>query len=204
MILSAHSIMGRRTNLEGSGCKDYAAQNLNYAGHTWATRWLLAALPRKSYEDSRESNFQILLDILVSDMENLFSSGVPALDGTVHYLAVVHVMGDWPFLAKAFQFNRSFLNALKHPSSKEPRKGICHHCQADQETYSFEDFSSPEPPWRLTLNAVMPFDLQPCLLRLPHEPANAMGFSARPVPWVPPRLREGGRVICVGFAFRVL
>ena len=53
------------------------------------------------YDDARTGNFQNL-EYLVEDMRSLFYDGITSRDGTTYFFAVIHVMGDWPFLAKAF------------------------------------------------------------------------------------------------------
>ena len=102
MILSAHSALGKGSRLPAEDKSDYDKQCLNYTGHTWASRWLLAVLPRKMYDDARTGNFQKVLEYLVEDMRSLFYDGITSRDGTTYFFAVIHVMGDWPFLAKAF------------------------------------------------------------------------------------------------------
>ena len=157
LILAAHSALGRGTGLQGSEAKEFAHQRLNYAGNTLCTRWLLAALPRYMYEDERGPNLQIVLRTLVEDMNGLLNAGIKGLDGKTYYMAVVHCIGDWPWLAKAFEFQRSFSNSAKQPSSKTAARGICHVCLADQANLPWEDFDSEEPRWRATCNLVRRF-----------------------------------------------
>ena len=54
------------------------------------------------YDDARTGNFQKVLEYLVEDMRSLFYDGITSRDGATYFFAVIHVMGDWPFLAKAF------------------------------------------------------------------------------------------------------
>ena len=77
-------------------------------------------LPRKIYDDARTGKFQKVLEYLVEDMRSLFYDGITSRDGTTYFFAVIHVMGDWPFLAKAFNFTRTCQNAAKAPSAKNP------------------------------------------------------------------------------------
>ena len=179
MILSAHSALGRGSNVEGQKCNEYAQQLLNISGHTWATRWLLSVLPRKAYDGERTANFQRVLEFLVDDFRELFYNGVKAPDGTTFYFAVVHVIGDWPFLVKAFTFERSFQNAAKFASANSARRGICHACLADREGIPFEDFHSAEPRWRSTVNAELPFKTLPAICRLPHDASNMMALAGQ-------------------------
>ena len=179
MVLSAHSVLGRGSGFHRSSVKEYAQQDLNFLGHTWGSRWLLAVLPRKMYDDERATNFQTVLEVLAADMKNLLLDGVPSLCGTMHYFAVIHVMGDWPFLQKAFAFDRSFQNAAKQPTAKNPAKGICHVCRADQDGFPWEDFESAEPRWRSSLHVHLPFPEFPPLFLLPHDRSKPMSFPGQ-------------------------
>ena len=183
MILSAHSVLGKGSRVSDASqfsCKEYAKQDLNFTGHTWATRWLLGVLPRALYDEEVTENFQLLLGHLVADLQTLHTQGVKSpITGLMHYMYVINVIGDWPFLAKAFTRTRSFGNAAKAESSKKPGTGICHACLADRPGFPFEDFCSAEPRWRSTLNTVAPYVTVPVLMRLPHNPRDPHGFAGQ-------------------------
>ena len=120
MILSAHSALGRGSNVEAANntSTDDAPQLLNFKGHTMTNRWLLSVLPRKLYHDDRGPNFQHILDVLADDAKKLCVEGLPGLNGDIHFFCIIYVMGDWPWLQKAFNFQRSFQNAAKTPQGK--------------------------------------------------------------------------------------
>ena len=182
MILSAHSALGQGSQVDSDrkSVQEYAKQELNFRGHTWATRWLMALLPRSMYDEEKAGNFQMLLGHLVEDMQSLHSQGIRSpITGRMHYMCVLNVMGDWPFLAKAFTWTRSFGNAAKAETSKKAGTGICHLCLADRPGFPFEDFHSPEPRWRSTLNTVVPYTTVPVLMRLPHDPRDPGGFAGQ-------------------------
>ena len=186
MILSCHSVLGRgcKAGYDESRCEKFAKQELNYAGHTWSTRWLLSVLPRSLYDDARSGNFQLVLNALVSDMLQLFHNGlVSPLSGQRHYFVIINVMGDWPFLKKAFGLCRTFENAAKQASSRAEPKGICHICLADKPGYPWEDFQSPAPKWRTTYNLEPAWSPDMPLMRLPHDatdPAHFPGQASTP------------------------
>ena len=179
MILSGHSVLGAGSNVGPAAKDEYAKQDLNWTGHTQSTRWIFGALPRKQYDDDRAGNFQTLLDRLADDMLELFEKGIPARDGTIHYFAILHIVGDWPWMAKAFNFTRTFSNVAKHASSKNPGKGICHACLAGQDETPFEELETWQPRWKRTLNQEQPYDQPPPLMKLPHDTSSAMSFPGQ-------------------------
>ena len=129
MCLSAHSILGRGTavaNRRKSLATVYEKQDLNFLGHTWSTRWLLAVLPKYFYDNDVDA-YDSIMQNLVDDMNTHLRDGVQSLRSETHWMVVLHVMGDWPFHQKTFHLLRSFANAAKAPSSRTEPKGICHN-----------------------------------------------------------------------------
>ena len=182
MILSCHSVLGMGSGVDSNvhDVEPYDKQELNWTGHTAATRWLLSVLPRSMYDDERSDNYQLLLKHLVADMKELFETGlVNPLTGHTHYFCVINIIGDWPFLGKSFLWNRTFGNSAKKATAKKSPTGICHACWADKPGYPWEDFESPEPRWRQTLNRDEAYTTKPILMELPHDPADPAGFAGQ-------------------------
>ena len=178
MIISAHSVLGLGSR-PGASDTIPDGQELNFIGHTWSTRWLLSVIPRFLYDEKRAANFQIMIQELVDDMNRLFSEGFLSLSGQRHYICILNIMGDWPFLKKAFGWNRTFENAAKHARAKAALKGICHICLADQPGFPWEDFESAEPRWRSTQNLQAAYVNTPALLQLPHDAADPAHFAGQ-------------------------
>lgn len=177
MILSCHSVLGKGCgvkNRRGTLKTDYAKQDLNFLGNTWATRWLLGVLPKGFYDPKKgdAEAYDRLSQALVDDMNHTLETGVLSLDGELHWVVILYVIGDWPFHQKTFHLGRTFGSVAKQASSKTASKGICHNCLADQEGFPWEDFESPEPRWRSTVNTVLPFLEDPIFLQLPHDSNN--------------------------------
>ena len=183
MVLSFHAVLGRGSHQSSEKkptCAEFLPQELNFLGHTFATRYLLSVLPRAMYDDALAGNFQRLLGHLVPDMRSLFEEGLLSpIYNKKFFVCVVNIIGDWPFLAKAFNFNRTFGNSAKRESSKKIPTGICHACLADRPGYPFEDFESSQPRWRQTMNAVPAYDTTPVLMTLPHDPDDPSGFAGQ-------------------------
>ncbi|OLP94840.1 hypothetical protein AK812_SmicGene23111 [Symbiodinium microadriaticum] len=113
-------------------------------------------------------------------MKELFHKGlVNPVTGKTHFFCILNIIGDWPFLAKSFQWTRTFGNSAKKATSKQAAKGICHACWADKPGYPWEDFESAEPRWRRTLNRDEAYDAKPVLMELPHDPADPSAFAGQ-------------------------
>ena len=178
MVLALHSIMGFGSRVESDEAAHPDRQELNMQVHTWASRYLLAVLPRFMYDDRRDGNFQTVLAEISRDGNHLFEEGILGPDNQVYYVCILYVIGDWPQQQKMFNYQRSFSNSAKASSSRQALKGICHHCLADVAGYPFEDFKSAEPRWRSTVDTVPAYDEEPVLMQLPHDPAKPSSFAA--------------------------
>ena len=183
MILSCRSVLGKGSHVTSRGLhttEEFLKQELNMLGHTWATRFLLATMPRALYDDEKTCQLEELLTHIVADLRTLFRDGVTCpVTGETYYMVVINIIGVWPFLAKAFNWSRTFGNSAKAETSKKAPAGICHCCLADRPSYPFEDFESPEPRWRQTLNQVPPYPQPPALMMLPHDPTDDSGFAGQ-------------------------
>ena len=177
MILNVSSILGFGSNVKNRRASletDYAKQDLNFKGNTWATRWLLGVMPKGLYDPKKgdSESYDRLSQALADDMNQIISEGAMSLKNEKHWLVVLYVVGDWPFHQKTFHLGRTFGSVAKQPSSKTASKGICHNCLADQSGYPFEDFESPNPRWRSSVGKVSPFLRDPVFLQLPHDRAS--------------------------------
>ena len=175
MILSAHSCLGKGCAVENRRATlktDFAKQDVNIVGNTWTTRWLLGVLP-KGYYDAKKGDtdaYDRMTEALVDDMNEILANGCMSATGEKFWLAVISVIGDWPFHQKTFHLTRTFGSVAKRPSSQTASKGICMHCLADQSGYPWEDFESANPNWRSTVGVSPPFGRDPIFLQLPHDP----------------------------------
>jgi len=175
MILSAHSCLGKGCAVENRRATlktDFAKQDVNIVGNTWTTRWLLGVLP-KGYYDAKKGDtdaYDRMTEALVDDMNEILANGCMSATGEKFWLAVISVIGDWPFHQKTFHLTRTFGSVAKRPCSQTASKGICMHCLADQSGYPWEDFESANPNWRSTVGVSPPFGRDPIFLQLPHDP----------------------------------
>ena len=190
LVLAAHSILGYGIRSSSHQCKS-ELHKLNYKMNTWVTRYLLGVLPKGKYssvegdecetEVGTSNVYDALLKAVADDLRSLFDTGVISpLDGHRYYFCIINVMGDWPFLQKCGNLQRSFFNAAKHANSTAAAKGICHRCLADKYDIPWEDLESDTPQWVGTMNTELPFSRPPVLLCVPHireDPAELFAWD---------------------------
>jgi len=180
MIVAVHSILGfglasaRRKRSK----KCFSGMHLNYKCPTWCTRFLLGVMPKSYYSDDcgDQDSFQDLMRAISLNLRTLFEEGLRGPDGKQYRFCVLRCMGDWPFIAKAGQLARSFMNVSRASSSTSAAKGICHRCQADQGNILWEDFESVTPEWVRTIDSDSPFIKIPEVLRLVPDPQHQPRF----------------------------
>ena len=179
LILAYHSYLGYGTDLANKTRKTrpYLSQKLNYSGNAHTHRMLTAVLPKMSHDDIA---FQSLINYVASDARRALVEGVTSIEGVRFHMAVVQIVGDWQFLAKAGNLSRSYANVEKRPRGAHAKpKGICHMCCAGQVGFPFEDLRETAA-WKETLFLEEDhwFTSWPRLLNLPHDPIRPASFFA--------------------------
>lgn len=195
MILSAHSPIGAgvdsRHKYKKTAPSRRPNQEMNYIGSTYCTRFCLAVLPKTSYGEN-DSAFHCLLEKLSEDMSLVTSEGLLGPDGRKYWAAPIAMKGDWPFLAKAGQLQRSFHNQPKHGHAKKtkPCPGVCHLCEGGKPSIPFEDLSI-FAEWQFHMGVIPPWDSIPnFILNCCRDVSYPETFLA-PDPWHTWHLGEG-------------
>lgn len=179
MVISFHSVLGRGCQPQDRGPepdltskKHYAKLLLNFKGHSYTTRYLVAAMTKKTYTHENDNVFHMVMDAIVSDLEYMSCSGVKDQQGQTFWMVPLHIVGDWPWLAKSGCFTRSFNNIQKraNANSREPPKGICHQCHAGKIDCPYEQIQTRRPIWLQTMHCDAPFSVEPPWTRLLHVP----------------------------------
>ena len=170
LVVQYHSMMGRGTvsaNAQRTK-RPYVSMKLNYCGNAFTHRMMTACLP-KMLKD--EVALKDLFDFLTKDSLQCLRSGFSSEDGKRFHFAIIHIVGDWQFLAKAGNLERSYSTVEKRPrAAMSCPKGICHLCLAGQSSVPFEDLRQ-NPGWRATMlqPGDCPWSVRPVFLELPHE-----------------------------------
>ena len=169
-ILSSHGAIGRGTRLYLAAGKHRAplrrnSMGLNFAGKSWATNYMFAAVMKTVSLDCPDAISQLVAQY-ADDVRMLLEQGIRSRDGqTQIWMAHIATKGDLPALVKLGGLKRSYSNVPRGPASKKACQGICHLCLAGQEAdpargvgaVPFEDVR-PNADWTSTIAQELPWD----------------------------------------------
>ncbi|CAE7344052.1 unnamed protein product, partial [Symbiodinium sp. KB8] len=135
-------------------------QRCNNKGHSYLSRFLIAAITSKTYKQ----NSKILPSILqetATELDELFYTGLE-VSGVTFRFAFLGAKGDAEWHFEAGAFNRSY-----HKTGVKRDLPICPHCEAGKPGLSISDAAS-EPPWAATLGTTDPWEELPPLNHAPY------------------------------------
>ena len=144
-------------------------QRHNSKGHSYLSRFLIAAVPSKVYK----RNSQILprlLEETASELELLFREGIEVKPGVTLRFVFLGAKGDAEWHFEAASFNRSY-----HNTSVKRHTAICPYCSAGEEGLSFSD-GREEPSWARTMGQTDPWETLPPLNRAPYSSQFKVGM----------------------------
>ncbi|CAE7615368.1 HERC1 [Symbiodinium natans] len=139
-------------------------QNVNLKRHSFLTKFLLFAVPKKYTKC--DSLLQGLCAIISRELRALFYEGV-VVQGRLWFGACVGCKGDLAWYQKLAELSRCF-NKVVCKDNEE----MCHECKAGSAARPFEDISS-SPSWGSTIFAERPWTQPPTtgLLQVPCDRA---------------------------------
>ena len=180
LVVSVHSLLGRGTAAQRKSTNKkppYLKMWMNYEGHTYTTRFLIAAVAKQHYTNANSKVFDDLMQFAAESCQHMLDVGVNHPTRGQFWVAVVNIIGDWPWLCKAGGLERSFSNVQKHTEksnkAKDP-KGVCHLCCAGKIGWLWEEIGTKEPSWLQTMYLEDPFKSADMpWLTLPHQPGES-------------------------------
>lgn len=131
-------------------------QTTNLKEHSFLTKFVLAALPKKE----KALVDAVLLEI-VRDFNTLFDEGVSAR-GCQWFVACTGAKGDLKWVQRVADLNRSFGSQISI------NKKMCHECLAGDQEFPFED-ASDHPSWAPTCYTKRPYACRPVVCHIPFE-----------------------------------
>ena len=131
-------------------------QRHNSKGHSYLSRFLIAAVTSKMY--SRNANvLSKLLETIAGQLTQLFEDGLTHKSGRKIRFGFIGVKGDAEFHWEAACFTRSYHNTGTVRENK-----MCPHCEAGGPGLSFVDCQD-EPAWAASIAQSTPWDSTPPL-----------------------------------------
>lgn len=133
-----------------------AFQAVNLKQHSFLTKFVLAALPRKETD-----LINAILGEITRDFIKLFREGIE-VSGQLWFVGCIGMKGDLKWFQKVGGLNRSFNNQTGI------NQKMCHECQAGCSNLPFEDHSH-SPCWTASIYSERPYTLRPIVLHVPFE-----------------------------------
>ena len=179
LITSYHAMIGFGTTLANKErtSNKYLALRLNYTGSTYATRMVAGCLPKMNRDEVALND---LLSFMTRDCSKALEVGVLNFRGERFHAACLNACGDWMWLHKAGNLQRTYNNVPKRPLVPTSKPGgICHLCHAGRKGYDFENLGY-SPPWLQTMHLPgdQPWKSRPVLLDLVHDRTKPAAFFA--------------------------
>ncbi|CAE7875397.1 unnamed protein product [Symbiodinium necroappetens] len=143
-MLKAHPSTWTSTMFQG-------IQQHTVKGSSYTSRILLYVLPHNLYKGKKNRLWDLVMDTVTRDMEQLFHRGVQ-VDGATFYPVLIAAKGDSPALIKLFKLGRSF-------TRWEGKAGVCPYCLAGQPGIPWEDLTKTAA-WRSTRYTTRPWSRQ--------------------------------------------
>ena len=137
-------------------------QRHNSKGHSFLSRFLIAAVPSKVY-NKNDKVLPSLLEEVASQLKHLFQEGLRhTRTGSQLKFAFIGAKGDAEWHFEAANFNRSY-----HRTGLVNHQMICPLCEAGAEGISFSDVSD-QPAWLRTVGTTDPWESIPPLNNAPY------------------------------------
>ena len=161
------------------GQKDDSSRlRVNFAGHSFTTRFVVSTIPKTKYESDGEV-FNVATEHLAKSLRQCLDKGyVDHARGGEHFrIAILGIKGDAPFLAKVGHFFRSYNTTAKRGEQRGAPKGVCPYCLAGTDNFPAEEIATSTPKWQSTVGVKPPWVRVPALVRhLPHNPGDPSAF----------------------------
>lgn len=156
---------------------DTTVLRVNFAGHSFTTRFILNAIPKSAYE-AEPNVFSSAMEHAAKSLRKCFDEGyVDHTRGERFRVIVLGVKGDAPYLTKNGNFYRSYNTTAKKGEERGAPKGVCPYCLAGTHGFPAEEISTTSPKWQMTLAVKLPWvRCPPFIEHLIHNRGNPADF----------------------------
>ena len=178
LVTSLQSALGHGYDQKRVGRQNDTNLQVNFAGHTFTTRFVLSTIPKTAYEAQPEV-FHQALDHVARSCSKLLGSGYAdqTRGGEIYRVVILGVKGDAPYLQKAAHFYRSFNTTVKRGEERGAPKGVCPYCLAGTNLCAAEEIGTDNPTWLRTLAVKLPWVRTPSLIQhLVHDRSDPASF----------------------------
>ena len=165
LVTSVQSAIGRGYDEKRVRRSDANLQ-VNFAGHSFTTRYVVSTIPKTSY-DAKPELFHKAMEHVAKSCRALFDKGYVdhTRGGETFRVVILGVKGDAPYLSKIAHFYRSFNTTAKRGEERGPAKGICPYCLAGTSHYPAEEISTSQPSWQQTCGIKLPWVRCPSVIK---------------------------------------
>ena len=180
MVTSVQSVLGvgfnRKRLKRPPGVNDAGKLHVNFASHTFLTRFVISVLPKTDYQANPDF-FHDTMDLFSLELKDLYENGViDASTGERWRFVVLGVKGDMPYLQKIGKLKRSWNATVKRGTARTAPRGVCHLCLAGTNGCPAED-TRTHATWIPTIGVQPPWDIMPGIVQnLPHDLSNPSSF----------------------------
>ena len=137
-------------------------QNYNHKFHSFLTKFIMFALPRKLYQET--TIIDDMCKLISLQLRSLFFEGL-FIDGKLWHFACVGLKGDLAWFSKIAKLQRCYLKLSNSFAM------MCHECHAGTRELPWEEVLSDKPAWSTTLYASRPWTSAPStgLTQIPYD-----------------------------------
>jgi len=150
---------------------------VNFAGHSFTTRFVVSTIPKTAYEAQPEV-FNDAIDHVARSCNRLFQNGfLDRARNEVFRICILGVKGDAPYLSKVAHFYRSYNTFAKRGDERGPPKGCCPYCLAGTSLCAAEEIATATPKWLPTVAVKLPWTREPAIIKhLMHDRGDPASF----------------------------
>jgi len=179
MVTSVQSALGRgfdEKRVHGQNA-DSAKLRVNFAGHSFTTRYVVNTMPKTAYE-SNPGIFHETMGHISASLNRCLREGFEDVSrGEKFHVVVLGVKGDAPYLAKVGNFYRTYNTTAKRGEERGPPKGTCPYCLAGTREFPGEEIATTNPKWLLTMGVKLPWVQCPAVIKnLVHDCGDPAAF----------------------------